>query len=275
MSQSDGCKSAPFRLDGQVVLVFGAGSSGPGWGNGKAAAVTYARAGAAVACVDLNREAAEETAKIIREEGFTAAALVADVADDSQVAAAVEQTLSQFGSIDVLHNNIGITLFGSPVDVDLEAWDRAMEVNVKGVLLACRHVLPHMVARGRGAIVNISSLSAIRVGAYEMTSYYTSKAAMNHLTRAIALQYADKGIRCNAVLPGLIDTPMIRGDRGMGMHHGGIDQQLAERHAISPTGRMGNAWDVAHASLFLASREAEYINGVELPVDGGLACRIR
>lgn len=265
----------PFRLDGQVALVFGAGSSGPGWGNGKAAAVAYARAGAAVACVDLNLSAAEETAAIIAREGFDAIAIKADVADDEQVSAVVSRTLSHFGKIDVLHNNIGVTLFGSVVDVDLDAWDRAMATNVKGVLLACRHVLPHMLGRGGGVITNISALAAIRIGTYEMPSYYTSKAAMNHLTRSIALQYADKGIRCNALLPGLIDTPMIRGDTGMSTHHGGLDRQLAERDAISPTGKMGDAWDVANAAIFLASAEAKYINGVTLPVDGGLSCRTR
>lgn len=266
---------APFRLDGKVALVFGAGSSGPGWGNGKAAAVAYARAGAAVVCVDLNLTAAEETAAIIAKEGFHAIAVEADVADDGQVSAAVSRTVSHFGNIDILHNNIGVTLFGSPIDVDLDAWDRAMAINVKGVLLACRHVLPHMLARGSGVITNISALAAIRISTYEMPSYYTSKAAMNHLTRSIALQYADKGIRCNALLPGLIDTPMIRGDTDMSTHHGGLEQQLAERDAISPTGKMGDAWDVAYASIFLASAQAKYINGVTLPVDGGLSCRVR
>jgi NAD(P)-dependent dehydrogenase (short-subunit alcohol dehydrogenase family) len=262
-------------LDAQVALILGAGSSGPGWGNGKAAAVAYARAGANVAGVDLNLKAAEETASIIRQEGFDAVAIEADVADDGHVSAAVSRTLSHFGKIDILHNNIGVTVFGGPIDVDLDEWDRAMAINVKGVLHACRHVLPHMLAQGRGVITNISALAAIRIGAYEMPAYYTSKAAMNHLTRSIALQYADKGIRCNALLPGLIDTPMIRGDTGMSTHHGGLEQQLAERDAISPTGKMGDAWDVAHAAIFLASAEAKYINGVTLPVDGGLSCRVR
>jgi NAD(P)-dependent dehydrogenase (short-subunit alcohol dehydrogenase family) len=225
--------------------------------------------------VDLNLSAAEETAAIIVQEGFRAIAIKADVADDAQVAAATAQALSHFGKIDILHNNTGITLFGSPIDVDLDAWDRAMAVNVKSVILACRHVLPHMLERGAGSIINISSISAIRVSAYEMTSYYASKAAMNHLTRSIALQYADKGIRCNAVLPGLINTPMIRGDEGMSTYHGGLERQLAERDAISPTGKMGEPWDVAYAAVFLASAEAKYINGVTLPVDGGLSCRIR
>lgn len=264
-----------FSLTDQVALVFGAGSSGPGWGNGKAAAVAYARAGARVACVDLNPAAAEETAHIIEQEGFDAIALQGNVASDEDVSGAVARALSQFGKIEILHNNTGITLFGSPVEQDIAEWDRAMDVNVKSVFLTCRHVLPHMQERGYGVITNISSVAGIRIAGYDMASYYTSKAAVNQLTRAVALQYAAKGIRANAILPGLIDTPLVRNNDGMKGHHGDAAKQMAERDAMSPTGKMGDAWDVAHAAVFLASREAKYINGVLLPVDGGLSCRAR
>jgi NAD(P)-dependent dehydrogenase (short-subunit alcohol dehydrogenase family) len=264
-----------FSLDDDVALIFGAGSSGPGWGNGKAAAVAYARAGAKVACVDLKQAAAEETTAIIVGEGHQAIAIQGDVSSDTDVASAVSATISHFGKIDVLHNNTGITLFGSPIEQSIGDWDRAMDVNVKSVFLACRHVLPHMVERRHGVITNISSIASIRIGGYNMTSYYTTKAAVNHLTRSIALQYADKGIRCNAILPGLMNTPMIRGDEGMRSHHGDLDKQMAERDAMSPTGKMGDAWDVAHAAVFLASSGAKYINGVLLPIDGGLTCRTR
>ncbi|GGC81587.1 SDR family NAD(P)-dependent oxidoreductase [Chelatococcus reniformis] len=264
-----------FRLNDEVALIFGAGSSGPGWGNGKAAAVAYARAGAKVACVDLNLAAAEETAALAESEGCSAIAIQGNVCRDDDMARAVSIAHSHFGKIDILHNNTGITLFGSPVDQSIEDWDRAMDVNVKSVFLACRHVLPHMVAQRHGAITNISSIASIRIGGYGMASYYTSKAAVNHLTRSLALQYADKGIRCNAILPGLMNTPMIRGDAGMKAHHGDLETQLAERDAMSPTGKMGDAWDVAYAAVFLASAAAKYINGVLLPVDGGLTCRTR
>ncbi len=264
-----------FALTDNVALVFGAGSSGPGWGNGKAAAVAYARAGASVACVDLNPAAAEETANIIEGEGHSAIAIRGNVASDEDVSAAVAKTLSHFGKIDILHNNTGITLFGGPVEQDIAEWDRAMDVNVKSVFLACRHVLPHMVGRGAGVITNISSVAGIRIAGYDMASYYTSKAAVNQLTRAVALQYAAKGIRANAILPGLMNTPLVQNNEGMKGHHGDAEKQMAERHAMSPTGQMGDAWDVAHAAVFLASREAKYINGVLLPVDGGLSCRAR
>ena len=264
-----------FSLEGQTALVFGAGSSGPGWGNGKAAAVAYARAGAGVACVDLNMTAAEETAHIIENEGNAAIAIRGNVAVEDDVAAAVARTLAGFGKIEILHNNTGITLFGSPVDQDIAEWDRAMDVNVKSVFLSCRHVLPHMEARGYGVVTNISSVAGLRIAGYDMASYYTSKAAVNQLTRAVALKYAAKGIRANALLPGLINTPLIHNNEGMKSHHGDFETQMAERDAMSPTGKMGEAWDIAHAAVFLASHEANYINGVLLPIDGGLSCRMR
>lgn len=264
-----------FDLTDQVAIVFGAGSSGPGWGNGKAAAVAYARAGARVACVDLNRAAAEETAHIIESEGGRAIAVQGNVAVEDDVAGAVAKTLNKYGKIEILHNNTGITPFGGPVNMALDDWDRAMDVNVKGMLLSARHILTHMEERGYGVVTNISSVAGIRISGYDMAAYATSKAAVNHLTRAIALQYAPKGIRANAILPGLIDTPLVRQGEGFKGHHGDAAKQMAERDAMSPTGKMGEAWDVAHAAVFLASREAKYINGVLLPVDGGLSCRAR
>ncbi|WP_425102062.1 SDR family NAD(P)-dependent oxidoreductase [Tropicibacter sp. S64] len=264
-----------FDLTDHVALVFGAGSSGPGWGNGKATAVAYARAGAWVACVDLNPVAAEETAQIIAGEGGRAIALTGNVAAEADVAEAVSATLAEFGRIDILHNNTGITPFGGPVTMALDDWDRAMDVNVKSVLLSTRYVLPHMEKRGYGVITNISSVAGIRVSGYDMAAYSTSKAAVNQLTRTIALQYAAKGIRANAILPGLINTPLVRNGAGFKGHHGDAEKQMAERDAMSPTGKMGDAWDVAHAAVFLASKEAKYINGVLLPVDGGLSCRAR
>lgn len=240
-----------------------------------AAAVAYARAGARVACVDLNRAAAEETAHIIESEGGRAIAVQGNVAVEDDVAAAVAKTLNKYGKIEILHNNTGITPFGGPVSMALDDWDRAMDVNVKGVLLSARHILTHMEERGYGVVTNISSVAGIRISGYDMAAYATSKAAVNHLTRAIALQYAPKGIRANAILPGLIDTPLVRQGEGFKGHHGDAAKQMAERDAMSPTGKMGEAWDVAHAAVFLASREAKYINGVLLPVDGGLSCRAR
>jgi NAD(P)-dependent dehydrogenase (short-subunit alcohol dehydrogenase family) len=256
------------KLQDRVALVFGAGSVGEGWGNGKASAVTYARAGAAIACIDVNQAASEETAHLIEEEGGRAMALRADVTRLDDVRAATDAALEAFGRIDILHNNVGISASGGPVDASEESWDRVMNVNVKGMFFTCKCALPTMVDQGRGAIVNISSLAGIRWTGYNYSSYYASKAAVINLTRGVAIEYAARGIRANSILPGLMDTPHIY--QQISGYYGSVGEMVAARHKTSPTGRMGTAWDVANAALFLASDDAAYINGVALPVDGGL-----
>ena len=268
--RSDAEHSAAAQLAGRVALVFGAGSIGPGWGNGKAAAVAYARAGAKVACVDLALDRAAETARLIREESGDALELAADVTSNAAVAAAVHATASRWGRLDILHNNVGISLFGGPVDLSEEDWDRSIDANLKSVFLACKHALPIMERQQHGVVTNISSILSVRVSWYDQIAYYASKAAVDHLTRAIALKYAAKGIRANAILPGLIDTPLLYANPGVVGAHGSVEQMTATRDAASPTGKQGTAWDIAHAAVFLASDEARYINGVTLPVDGGL-----
>lgn len=261
------------RLQDKVAIVTGAGSVGPGWGNGKAAAVLYAREGARVAAVDINAEAAEETADLIRGEGGDALVFDADVTDGGRVADLVSQTLSAFGQVDVLHNNVGIIEVGGPVEISEEGWDRVIDVNVKGMFLTCKHVLPHMEERGRGAIVNVSSIASLRYTGYPSVSYNASKGAINQMTQNIAMQYAAKGIRANCVLPGLMNTPMIHASV-KGAYDDDVEAMVAERDAICPMGHMGDAWDVAHASLFLASDEARYITGHMLVVDGGITCKM-
>lgn len=258
------------RLAGKVALVVGAGSSGPGWGNGKAAAVAYAREGARVACLDLSEAAAAETAHIIVEEGHEAAAFAADVTDPGSVSGAVAAVLRQFERIDVLHNNVGATAMGGPDELDEEAWHRAIDLNVGSVYRTCRAVLPHMRARRSGAIVNISSLAAIRWIGYPYFAYSAAKAAVNQATVAIALQYAPDGIRANAIMPGLMDTPMIY--QQIAGRYASPEEMVAARGRMVPLGRMGDAWDVAAAAVFLASDEARFITGVCLPVDGGQSC---
>ncbi len=259
------------RLKDKVALVFGAGSVGEGWGNGKAAAVAYAREGARVACVDLNPQAATATAEIIRSEGNVAIALAANVINAREVQNAVDRTLSEFGRIDILHNNVGINEPGGAAEATEESWDRVMAVNVKGVFLACKAVLPVMERQGSGAIVNISSLAAIRYTGYPYASYYASKAAVNHFTTSIALEYAAKGIRANTIMPGIMDTPHIY--QQISGYHADVEEMRAKRAALSPMKRQGDAWDVAWAAVFLASDEAKYITGIALCVDGGLHCR--
>lgn len=261
------------RLEGKVALVCGAGSSGPGWGNGKATAVAFAREGARVFAVDLDPAAASETAAIITDEGHEATAYGADVADAAAVAAMVAACRARYGRIDVLHNNVGIGGLGSPVDTSEEQWDRVMRVNVTSMFLTCKHTLPVMLDQGGGAIVNVSSLSATKAIRPEV-AYATSKGAVNAFTINVAMSYADRGIRCNAILPGLINTPMVMGFLRDHYGPGGLDDLIKTRDALSPTGRMGEAWDVAAAAVFLASDEARYINGMLLNVDAGMQHKV-
>ncbi len=262
------------RLADRVAIVVGAGSVGPGWGNGKATAVTFEREGARVLCVDINEAAAEETAAIITGEGGRAEAHQADVTDQAQVEALVALAVELWGGVDVLHNNVGIVETGGPVETEVAGWDRVMAVNVKSMYLTCKAALPVMAAAGKGAIVNIGSISGIRWLGVPYISYAASKAAVLGFTRAIALQYAAKGIRANVILPGLMDTPMIVAPLSQAYAGGDVEEMRALRHAQCPMGHMGDAWDVAKAALFLASDEARYITATELVVDGGLTAKV-
>ena len=259
------------RLDGRVAVVFGAGSVGAGWGNGKATASVFAREGAQVVCVDINPAAAAETTAIIVAERGTATAETCDVTDGAEVEALVARVIAAHGRIDVLHNNVGHATMGGPVELDEAAWHRALDLNVTSCFLTCKHVLPHMLRARRGAIVNVSSIAAVRYTGYPYSAYYAAKAAVNSFTRGLALQYAADGIRANAIMPGLMNTPLIH--QQIAGQYADSAAMVAARDAACPTGKMGTAWDVAHAALFLASDEAAYITGVSLPVDGGLSCR--
>ncbi|MFP6758447.1 MAG: SDR family oxidoreductase [Alphaproteobacteria bacterium] len=256
------------RLQDKIAIVTGAGSIGPGWGNGKAAAVAFAREGAKIFAIDLNADAAAETQSIIEGEGGACETFTADVSSGGDVKDAIAACLAAFGRVDVLHNNVGIVEPGGPVEIGENAWDRMIDVNVKSMYLTCRNVLPHMAERGAGAIVNVSSIASFFSLGYPCVSYSASKGAINAMTRNIAIQYAGKGIRCNAILPGLMDTPLIRG--AVADAYDDIDAMLKKRDAQCPMGFMGNAWGTANAAVFLASDEARYITGIELIVDGGL-----
>ena len=265
------------RLEGKVAIVAGAGSIGPGWGNGKATATVFAREGARVVCADRNLEAAQETANIIASEGGEAFAIRTDVTSEDDLRALVEATLKAYGRIDVLDNNVGIAEVGSVVDLPLETWERVFRVNLTGCFLAMKHVIPVMQRQfaesGQGgSIINISSIASIRHTGVPYASYGASKAAMNQLTRTTAAQYAPEKIRVNAVLPGLMKTPMVEHSAGLAQTYGKGDvaAMWAKRDSQVPMGHMGEAWDVAWAALFLASDEARYVTGIELPVDGGV-----
>ena len=259
------------KLDGRVALVFGAGSIGEGWGNGKAAAVAYARSGARVVAVDSVAAAAAVTRDLVRGEGQEAESVAADVTRWDDVQRAVDHAVARYGRVDILHNNVGITSQGGPVETTEEVWDRVMTVNVKGMFLTCKSVLPLMEAQGSGAIVNIGALGGVRWTGYAYCAYAASKGAVNSLTQSVALQYAAKGIRANCILPGVMDTPHIY--RQISGFYSSDEEMVAARNKLSPTGRMGDAWDVANAAVFLASDDARFINGVELMVDGGMHVR--
>jgi NAD(P)-dependent dehydrogenase (short-subunit alcohol dehydrogenase family) len=264
------------RLKGKVAIVVGAGSIGPGWGNGKATAVTFAREGAAVFCVDRNAAAAEETVGIIKSEGGKAVSFTADVSRAAEVEAMVETCLKTFGRIDVLDNNVGIAEMGGVVEVKEAEWDRVFAVNLKSAYLAMKHVIPVMVRQGGGSVINISSIASIRYTGVAYVTYAASKAAMNQMTRVTAAEYAPSRVRVNAILPGLMKTPMVEHSAGLAASYarGDIEEMWRKRAAQVPMGIAGEAWDVANAALFLASDESRYVTGIELVVDGGVTLKM-
>jgi len=261
------------RLAGKVAAVVGGGQTpGATIGNGRATAIVFAREGARVVVVDRHRDSAAETVDMIRADGGEAVALGADITEAAGCAAIAQSALDAFGRLDVVHNNVGIgTGDGPATRLDEEAWDRIFEVNLKAMWRTCKAVIPVLRSGGGGSIVNVSSIASIC--STNTAAYQISKAGVNALTRHLAMGNARHGIRVNAVLPGLMNTPMaiegISAARGVSR-----EQLIAERDASVPLGhRMGTAWDVAAAALFLAGDEARFVTGVLLPVDGGQSLR--
>lgn len=258
------------RVQGLSALIFGGGQTpGETIGNGRATAIVLAREGAQVLVADRDAASADETASIIRAEGFTASSIAADVIDEDQVRGAIAACIARYGRLDVLHNNVGASLAlgdATATDLAVDAFDRLVAVNLRGMWLACKHALPAMREQGSGSIVNISSM-AVR-SAYPYVGYKMTKAAVISLTENIAAANARYGIRANAILPGLMNTPMAIEPRvAAGVPR---EQVVAERDRRVPLGgKMGTGWDVAYAALFLHSAEAGFITGVSLPVDGG------
>jgi NAD(P)-dependent dehydrogenase (short-subunit alcohol dehydrogenase family) len=257
------------RLEGKVALVTGCGMLGPGWGNGKAIAVLLARQGASIFGVDLAREAAETTCALIEAEGGVAHAHVADVTDAAQVNDMVEACMARFGRVDILVNNVGRSEPGGPAELTEQTWDEQMDVNVKSAFLTCKWILPIMERQGGGAVVNISSVAGLRYVGKPQVAYAAGKAALMQFTRTTAVLYAGRCVRLNCVVPGLMFTPLVQ-RLAEKYANGDFDGFVARRHQQVPMGRMGDAWDVAHAVLFLASDESRYITAQEIVVDGGL-----
>jgi NAD(P)-dependent dehydrogenase (short-subunit alcohol dehydrogenase family) len=264
------------RLAGKTAIVVGAGqTAGTTIGNGRATAILFAREGAQVLLVDRDNDSVQDTLALIEPEApGTASVFVADIVDEAQCEAIVARALDTFdGRIDVLHNNVGIGAGdGGPTSLTADAWDRIVETNTKAMWLTCKHVVPVMRSQRGGAIVNISSIAAI-AGVGNLTAYKVSKAGVNALTQALAVTNARFGIRVNAIMPGLIDTPMAVDATARAR---GVDREIvAEARARTvPLGHQGTAWDIAHAALFLASDDAAFITGVALPVDGGQSAQV-
>lgn len=257
------------RLAGKVAIIVGAGQEpGETIGNGRAVAQRFAEEGATLLLVDIHPEHAAATMAAIAPYQNTASILIADITSEEDCKKIALTCMERYGRIDILHNNVGRSEGDrKTVDLDVAAWDAIMGLNLRGMFMTCKHVLPIMTAQKSGSIINISSTSSL--AARPTLTYKTSKGAINTMTQHIAMENAAHGVRANAILPGLIDTPMAieRRARETGVPR---EQIRAQRDKLVPMGYMGSAWDIANAAVFLASDESKYITGVLLPVDGGL-----
>jgi NAD(P)-dependent dehydrogenase (short-subunit alcohol dehydrogenase family) len=264
-----------MRLKDKVAIVVGAGQSpGEGIGNGRATALTFAREGAKVLCVDRDLKSAQDTVDLIVKEQGTAAACKADVTKNAEIKAMVDEAKKKWGRIDILHNNVGVSLSGGDAELDKiteEAFDRCVAINLKSCILAAKHVIPIMREQQSGVIINISSMAVITT--YPYVAYKATKAAMVSFTEQLAYQNAQYGIRANVILPGLMNTPMAVDTRAREFKKSRAEIEAMRDAQVPLRKKMGTGWDVANAALFLASDEANFITGVTLPVDGGASVR--
>ena len=261
------------RLDGKVALITGAGSVGPGWGNGRATATLFAREGARVIALDRDPAAAEATQEIIASEGGVCSVETADVTDGTQVARVIPAVAERCGGLHVLVNNVGGSVPGGPVELSEEDWAAQLDFNLTSAFLTTKCALPIMEAQGAGAIVNISSVAGLRFIGNHHAAYAAAKAGLVQFSKAVGVQYAARGVRCNSISVGLMHTPLVEARLAAQYGANDLDALVAKRHAQVPMGRMGTGWDVAHAALFLASDEAAYVTAADLVVDGGLTAK--
>lgn len=261
------------RLKGKIALILGAGSVGPGWGNGRAMAVRFAEEGAKVFGVDKDLARMSETVDRIKEIGGDIEIAHCDVTQSAQIADIVRQCIEKWGRIDILINNVGGSAAGGPVELDEDVWDAQVDSNLKSVFLSCKHVLPIMEKQGSGAIINMSSTSGTRWTGSAQVAYAATKAGVIQLSKVVAIQYAKKGIRVNTIVPGQLHTPMVE-VRLAGQRSGGdVEKLLEQRQARIPLPFMGDGRDTANAAVFIASDEARFITGTEIVVDGGMSVR--
>ncbi|WP_233236634.1 SDR family NAD(P)-dependent oxidoreductase [Bordetella sp. LUAb4] len=261
------------RLEGKVAIVTGAGCIGPGWGNGRAVAVRFAREGAKVLAVDIDADAMAQTLTLAQGAAGDIRTWTGDATRNADVQAMVEACLTHYGRIDILVNNVGGSRKGGPVDLSEEDWDAQMDFNLKSVFLACKHVIPVMQRQGGGAIVNTASTSGIRWTGAAQVGYASSKAGIIQFSRVVAVEYAKHKIRVNTVIPGQMHTPMVEARLAKQRAGGDVESLLRQRQARIPLGFMGDGTDTANATLFLASDEARFITGTEIIVDGGMSAR--
>ncbi len=261
------------RLQNRVAIVTGAGSVGPGWGNGRATCVRFAEEGARIFAVDRNLEATAETVERVKAVGGDIEVQHCDVTDSASIKAMVEACLARYGRIDVLINNVGGSARGGPVEMSEEVWDAQVDYNLKSVFLTLKYVLPVMERQRAGAIVNVASTSGLRWTGAAQVGYAATKAGVIQLSRVVAVEYAAKGIRVNTVVPGQLHTPMVEARLAKQRAGGDVEALLAARQKRIPIGFMGDGRDTANAALFLASDEARFITGTEIVVDGGMTVR--
>lgn len=261
------------RFESKVAVVTGAGCVGAGWGNGRAMAVRLAEEGAKVLAVDRDAERLAETLSLAGAAAASITTCICDVTSSASVKAMVEACIEAYGAPDILINNVGGSAAGGPVQLSEEAWDTQIDVNLKSVFLTCKHVLPHMIERKRGAIVNVASTSGLRWTGSAQVAYAASKAGVIHLSRVVAVQHAPDGVRVNTVVPGQLHTPMVEARLAKQRTGGDIEALLASRVKRIPLGFMGDGRDTASAALYLASDEARFVTGTELVVDGGMTAR--
>jgi NAD(P)-dependent dehydrogenase (short-subunit alcohol dehydrogenase family) len=261
------------RLEGKVAIITGAGSVGPGWGNGRATAVRFAEEGARIFAVDRDARRLAETVARVKEAGGEFRTHLCDMTDGTAVTAMARACTDAWGRVDVLVNNVGGSAAGGPVEMSEQVWDAQVDCNLKSVFLGCKHVLPVMEKQGSGAIVNIASTSGLRWTGTAQVAYAATKAGVIQFSRVLAVQYAPKAIRVNTVVPGQLHTPMVEA-RLAGQRAGGdIEALLRQRRKRIPLPVEGDGRDTANAVLFLASDEARFITGTEIVVDGGMIVR--
>lgn len=261
------------RFKSKIAIVTGAGCVAAGWGNGRAMAVRLAEEGAKVLAVDRDQARLDETLSLAGEAAASITTCICDVTDSSSVKAMVQTCLQAWGVPDILINNVGGSAAGGPIELSEQDWDSQIDINLKSVFLTCKHVLPHMVERGSGAIVNVASTSGLRWTGSAQVAYAASKAGVIHLSRVVAVQHAPDGIRVNTVVPGQLHTPMVQARLARQRTGGDVETLLASRVRRIPLGFMGDGRDTASAALYLASDEARFVTGTELVVDGGMTAR--